>query len=67
MCHASELSKNFSSKTATTIYSSPEEIGENPLFASLVVKATEPQYYKVNRYSGTNASFKEEISGINTP
>ncbi len=48
-----------------TVKKALEEIGENPLFASLVVKATEPQYYEVIATQVQNASFKEEISRIN--
>lgn len=42
-----------------------EEIGENPLFSSLIVKATEPQYYEVIAKAVQNSSFTDDISRIN--
>ncbi|MBP7811223.1 MAG: permease-like cell division protein FtsX [Candidatus Moranbacteria bacterium] len=42
-----------------------EEIGENPLFSSLVVKATEPRYYEVIADVVQNSSFQDDISRIN--
>lgn len=42
-----------------------EEIGENPLFSSLVVKATDPQYYEVIAEAVQSSSFTDDISRIN--
>lgn len=42
-----------------------EEIGENPLFSSLVIKATAPEYYEVIAKSVQNSSFTDDISRVN--
>ncbi|MDQ5976450.1 MAG: cell division transport system permease protein [Patescibacteria group bacterium] len=42
-----------------------EEIGENPLFSSLVVKATDPRYYEVIAEAVQSSSFTDDISRIN--
>ncbi len=47
------------------IMQSLEEIGENPLLASLVIKANNPsQYQSISDYV-SNASFKDDVSRIN--
>ncbi len=42
-----------------------EEIGENPLFSSLIIKATQPEYYEVIATQVQNSSFKDDISRVN--
>lgn len=42
-----------------------EEIGENPLFASLIIKATDPKHYEVIANQVQNSSFKDDISRVN--
>lgn len=42
-----------------------DEIGENPLFSSLVVKATDPKYYEVIVKQVQGSSFKDDISRVN--
>lgn len=48
-----------------TVKKALEEIGENPLLASLVIKATRPEYYEVIAHQVQNSSFKEDINRIN--
>ena len=47
------------------IMESLEEIGENPLLSSLIIKAGNPSYYQVISDYASNASFKDDISRIN--
>lgn len=47
-----------------TVKKALEEIGENPLLASLVIKATKPEYYEVIA-NQIQSSFSEEINRIN--
>ncbi len=42
-----------------------EEIGENPLFSSLIVKATKPEYYEVIAKQVQGSSFRDDISRVN--
>lgn len=47
------------------IIQSLEEIGENPLLASLVVKATGPDKYEAVSNQISDATFKDDISRVN--
>lgn len=47
------------------IMKSLEEIGGNPLLASLIVKANNPNQYEVISEYVTNASFKDDVSRVN--
>ncbi|HRY82918.1 MAG TPA: permease-like cell division protein FtsX [Candidatus Moranbacteria bacterium] len=47
------------------IMESLEEIGENPLLASLVIKANNPSQYQVIVDYVNNASFKDDVSRVN--
>ena len=42
-----------------------KEIGENPLFASLVIKATKPEYYPIIVSEIEKSAFQNDISRIN--
>lgn len=42
-----------------------KEIGENPLFASLVIRATKPEYYPIIVSEIEKSSFQNDISRIN--
>jgi len=48
-----------------TIIQSLEEIGGNPLLASLVVKSNDPGQYEAIAEYVTNASFKEDVRKVN--
>lgn len=48
-----------------TVKKALEEIGENPLLASLIIKATAPEYYDVIATQIQDSSFKEDINRIN--
>ncbi len=48
-----------------TVRKALEEIGENPLYASLIIKATDLKYYEVIATNIQNSSFQDEISRIN--
>ncbi len=42
-----------------------KEIGENPLYASLVIKATDPVYYDLISAQLQNSSYKDDIAKVN--
>lgn len=48
-----------------TVKKALAEIGENPLLASLVIKATKPEYYEVIATKIQDSSFKDDINRIN--
>lgn len=52
-------------KEKPTVLQAIDEIGANPMFASLVIKAVEPEYYPVIVSEISNSTFKSDISGIN--
>lgn len=47
------------------IIQSLEEIGDNPLLASLIIKASDPQKYEDISKQISSSSFKDEVSRIN--
>lgn len=49
----------------SSITSALEEIGENPLLASLVIKANEPGQYEIISQAIKNSNFSDKISEIN--
>ena len=48
-----------------TVKKALEEIGENPLLASLVIKATRPEHYAVIANQIQESAFKEDINRVN--
>lgn len=56
------LAANSNDETVTKAL---EEIGENPLFASLIIKANSPEYYEVIAKEIQNSEFKDDINRIN--
>lgn len=53
------------SKNEPAIAQAIEEIGENPLLASIVIRAVQPEYYDVIVNQIQNSSFQNDVSRIN--